>query len=81
MRMKPLKVLVVEEACSECRRCQLACSERHTGAFRPSAARVRIEPAGDGCAISFTDDCAGCGACAEACFYGALTMMPAEPEP
>ena len=37
------KVLVVDpDKCTTCRLCELVCSERHTGAYRPSWSHIRV---------------------------------------
>jgi Fe-S-cluster-containing hydrogenase component 2 len=66
------RIEVNPERCTSCLRCQLACSERHTGAFNPSAARIRVVLENADCSISFTPECTGCGICAEQCLYDAL---------
>lgn len=71
-----LKVIirVAPERCTGCLRCQLACSERHTGLFNPVSARISVLLDGSECRISFAPDCTACGTCVEQCFYGALVM-------
>jgi ferredoxin len=44
----------------------------YTGSFNPLLSRVRVTLLGEQCAIEFGEDCAGCGACADQCFYDAL---------
>jgi len=61
--------------CSGCLRCQLACSDAYTKSFNPSAARIHVDFVGVDLAIRFTDDCVGCGLCADNCFYGALQKV------
>ena len=67
--------------CTGCLRCALACSALHSGVFNPSAARVSVVMEGAACTISFTEDCTGCGVCADNCLYGALLKRPGEGTP
>ena len=48
--------------------------------FKPAAAHIKVEMTDVDCAISFSDDCIECefGACADNCFYGALTKTVKE---
>jgi Fe-S-cluster-containing hydrogenase component 2 len=72
------QIEVVPEKCTGCLRCQLACSERYTQSFNPSAARIHVDLHGAECDISFTPECDACGTCAENCFYDALIKRPAK---
>ena len=67
--------------CTGCLRCALACSDLHTGAFNPSAARIRVVIRGASCEISFTETCTSCGICADSCLYGALVKKAQEEIP
>lgn len=69
------------EKCTGCLRCRLACSELYTKAFNPSQSRIRVALSGTGCAISFAEDCEGCGVCADHCFYGAIEKIRKEAAP
>lgn len=69
------KVLVVDPGkCTACRRCELACSFKHTGEFNPAAARLTV--------ATFLDEdyylpvvCQHCDvpACQEVCPAGAIS--------
>lgn len=37
-----MRVAVIPERCVGCRVCELVCSERHEGAFRPSTSRIQV---------------------------------------
>ncbi len=67
-------------SCTGCLRCELACSDVYTKAFNPSAARIRVSMSGENCRIDFRDDCVECGACADQCFYGALSKSKKDKE-
>ena len=71
-RLSKFQIKAAAENCSGCLRCQLACSERYTGSFNPLLSRVRVTLLGEQCAIEFGEDCDGCGACADQCYYDAL---------
>ena len=64
--------------CTGCLRCQLACSEQHTKAFNPSAARIQVNVSGVDCIIHFTNECNECAICVDNCFYDALQKKPKE---
>lgn len=68
-------------SCAWCLRCQLACSDLHSKAFNPAAARLKIIVTDRDCAIIFADDCLGCGVCADQCLYGALRKTRLEDQP
>ncbi len=70
--MKRFLIEVRPELCTGCLRCELACSEVYTGAFNPSAARIKVQVSDNECSISFTEDCTYCGICVDHCFYDAL---------
>ncbi|MEW5733845.1 MAG: 4Fe-4S binding protein [Thermodesulfobacteriota bacterium] len=76
--MKKFRIQAVLENCTGCMRCMLACSDLHTKAFNPSAARLQVVVSGPDCSIRFTDDCTGCGVCSDHCFYEALSKQPRE---
>ena len=68
----------VQENCSGCLCCQLACSRAYARSFQPSAAHIRIDTRGSEYQTSFTDDCVKCGFCADNCLFGALVKVPLE---
>jgi len=76
--MGKYNITTAVENCSGCLRCQLGCSETNTRMFKPTAAHIKVEMTDDDCVISFSDDCIACGACADNCFYGALTKTVKE---
>lgn len=69
--MEKKTIAVYEESCAHCLVCQLRCSFLLTKSFNPSQARIMVRW-DDGAEITFTEDCTQCGACAQACPYGAL---------
>ena len=72
------KVLVVDPAkCTSCRLCELVCSERSTGAYRPSRSRIRVAINVDE-AFYFPMVCIQCedAPCIEACPTNALVRDP-----
>ena len=75
-KKKSFRILIHPENCTGCRRCQLACSVLYTKIFKPSAAHLEVDWMGDHCLITFTDECTGCGVCADECFFGALEKTP-----
>jgi len=73
------KTLIVEpEQCTTCRLCELACSERATGAYRPSRAHIKVDIHVDD-AFYFPMVCLQCedAACVDACPTEALLREPA----
>lgn len=73
------KILVLDSSkCTACRRCELACSFHHTGAFSPAAARLKVEifPEED---FYYTVTCQQCddAVCAAVCPAGAITRNAA----
>lgn len=70
--MTRYEIRYVEDRCTGCLRCQLACSELHTGAFRPEAALLRVVGGPAAWTLRIEEACNGCGLCADSCFYGAL---------
>lgn len=76
--MKKFDIDITLDRCTGCLRCQLACSYLHTGAFNPPAARILISTADSDRSITFTDECTGCGVCAEECLFGALEKRTRE---
>ena len=72
------KTLIVKpEACTSCRLCELACSERHTGEFRPARAHIQVAIDVDQ-AIYFPAVCIQCAdaPCVEVCPTEALVRDP-----
>jgi Fe-S-cluster-containing hydrogenase component 2 len=68
------KVLVIEpDKCTTCRLCELACTQRNDGVFRPSRARVRVAIDADQ-AFYFPKVCFQCedAPCMDACPTKAL---------
>ena len=76
--MSKFIIQIYTDNCTGCLRCQLACSETYTGTFNPIEAKIRVEVSGVACSIRFTEDCKGCGICADNCLYDALQKRPAE---
>ncbi len=72
------EITYIQENCSGCLRCQLACSRAYARSFQPSAACIKIESRGAEYRIIFTKDCVECGFCADNCLFGALTKTPKE---
>jgi NADPH-dependent glutamate synthase beta subunit-like oxidoreductase/Pyruvate/2-oxoacid:ferredoxin oxidoreductase delta subunit len=72
-----LPILVDPSKCAGCRTCQLRCSLRWEGAFVPAKAKIQVSRlvGRSECefALTFSDECDGCGICAKYCPYGALT--------
>jgi len=69
------------ELCTGCLRCALTCSDLHAGAFCPERSFIRVEEQGGACSVRFDEACTGCGACADSCFYDALSKVPLEVSP
>ena len=68
------KVLTIDhEKCTSCRLCELVCSERHGGSYRPSLSRVRVAIYAEK-AVYLPMTCVQCEAapCVEACPTEAL---------
>lgn len=78
--MAKYQVTALEEHCTGCLRCQLACSELYTKTFNPALARIRVDCAGERCVLSFTEECIECGVCADHCFYDVLHKAAKEGE-
>ena len=73
------KTLMIDpEKCTSCRLCELACSARYTGVYRPARARIRVEIRADE-AFYFPRVCIQCdeAPCTEACPTEALVRDPA----
>lgn len=70
----PERMLVNPDACTGCRRCELACSFKHEGKYWPEASRVRVDK-DERKGIDFPFVCRQCGTakCVEACALGALS--------
>ena len=72
------KSLIVDpKACTSCRLCELACSERSTAAYRPSRSHIQVAIHADE-AFYFPMICLQCddAPCVEACPTSALTRDP-----
>ena len=76
--MGKFQITANPQNCTGCLRCQLACSEQHTKAFNPSAARIQVNVSGVDCIIHFTNECNECAICVDNCFYDALQKKPKE---
>lgn len=76
--MGKFEIVIQEERCAGCLRCQLACSELYSGLFKPSAARILVTEGALGGRVHLTEECTGCGVCVDNCFYGALAKRPLE---
>jgi anaerobic carbon-monoxide dehydrogenase iron sulfur subunit len=73
------KTLIVDaDKCTSCRLCELACSGRNAGAYRPARSHVRVSIDVDK-AFYFPRVCLQCddAPCIEACPSGALVRNPA----
>jgi Fe-S-cluster-containing hydrogenase component 2 len=61
-------VMISRKKCTGCHMCELACSAWHEGAYRPTAARLRVECDPTSAEIrGFTCLQTGCAKCEEAC--------------
>ena len=76
--MKDIIINIIPEKCAGCQLCRLICSFTHEEVFNPSKSQIIVDFVGDGFKVRFTDDCAGCGACADYCLYGALVKKNGE---
>ena len=79
---KPIEIY--DNRCTGCLICQLRCSLRFEKAFNPGRAKIkvhRLAGADTEYALSFEDDCDGCGICARSCPYEALIQKKAETVP
>ncbi|HQH99865.1 MAG TPA: hypothetical protein PLA18_01200 [Deltaproteobacteria bacterium] len=74
--MARFEIHTVNENCSGCLRCELACSDLSAERFSLSEARIHVDLDKARCTISFSPECRGCGTCADHCLYGALIKMP-----
>jgi Pyruvate/2-oxoacid:ferredoxin oxidoreductase delta subunit len=68
-------VITNPERCTECQRCQLACSYHNTGEFNINAANIMTLQKGIDVDIVFTDSCRKFGICASYCAYGARAIL------
>ncbi len=68
----------VQENCSGCLRCQLACSRVYERHFQPSMARLKIKYQQTEFQVNFTEDCISCGFCSDSCLFGALEKSARE---
>jgi carbon-monoxide dehydrogenase iron sulfur subunit len=73
----PKRMLVEPQACSGCRRCELACSMRHLGSFNPHESRVLVHK-DEANGLDIPKVCRQCGTakCVEMCPSGALSRDP-----
>ena len=71
-------IFYIQERCTGCLRCQLACSRTYEKSFLPSAARIRIHTDDMDYAAEFTRECEECGFCADSCLFDALTKIAKE---
>jgi len=72
------KVLVIDhEKCTSCRLCEMVCSERHGGAYRPCVSRVRVAIYPEK-AVYLPQTCVQCedAPCMEVCPSEALVRDP-----
>ncbi len=73
----PPRMLVNADACSGCRRCELACSFRHEGRYWPEMSRVRVnKDEASGTDVPATCRQCGTAKCVQACASGALYRDP-----
>jgi ferredoxin len=76
--MEKKNIKINPELCTQCLRCQLACSLQHQGVFNPFLAGVDIH-IGE---ISFNDRCKPkCTLCTLHCAYHAIQSVHAKPAP
>lgn len=70
------KISAIEERCSGCQRCALACSffTSPEKAFNLSKSKITVVPSWDlgHFEISFSEDCTHCAKCVQYCEFGAL---------
>jgi Fe-S-cluster-containing hydrogenase component 2 len=69
--MAKYEIQITRERCTGCLRCALVCSDLYARRFEPSSSRINISSDSDR-TIHLTDECNGCGVCADHCFYEAL---------
>ena len=68
-------IIVDGSKCSGCLNCVLRCSFRFEKVFNPVRAKMNVVDTFDRAnAISFSEECDGCGICARYCPYDALKM-------
>jgi anaerobic carbon-monoxide dehydrogenase iron sulfur subunit len=69
-------LLLQPERCVDCHACQLACSLKHTGSFRPSKSRIEVLTSATKFSVPLT--CLQCEepACAAVCVVNALEKNP-----
>ena len=70
--MEKYEIQISTERCTGCLRCELACSDLYWKSFNPSLARIQVLISDDDYSIVLTEDCNGCGICADHCFYDAV---------
>ena len=66
------------ERCTGCLRCALACSDLYCKSFNPALARIQILVSDADWSIVLTEDCNGCGICADHCLYDAVRKSERE---
>jgi NAD-dependent dihydropyrimidine dehydrogenase PreA subunit len=62
------RIREIPERCTGCRVCQLVCSMTYQGRFAPQEAYLLVEEKGP----CLTEECTGCGLCADHCPSEAL---------
>jgi Fe-S-cluster-containing dehydrogenase component len=70
--MAKYEIQITRESCTGCLRCALACSDLYARRFEPSLSRIKVVSSDSDCTVHLTDECNGCGVCADHCFYEAL---------
>ena len=70
--MEKYEIEVSAERCTGCLRCELACSDLYWQSFNPSLARIQVVVSDGDYSIVLTEDCNGCGICADHCLYDAV---------
>jgi Fe-S-cluster-containing dehydrogenase component len=70
--MEKYEIHISTERCTGCLRCELACSDLYGKSFNPSLARIQVLISDEDWSIVLTEDCNGCGICADHCFYDAV---------
>ncbi len=76
--MTQFEIRFIQERCTGCLRCGLACSDLYAGSFCPGRSHIQVEEGEASFSVRFSEACNRCGACADSCFYEALCKVPLE---